>query len=217
MRGPATRGGGAFRPGLAARNRARARLAEERSRIADRRPEVRHRRFFRRPQRVQPCVDLRGVAIESPEGRGIAGGGSEPRGRHQLVQAHSQGLEAVLLLLHGADTLTGFTAGQLQALVPLMLNLHQLGISIAGIFWGLWLLPMGYLVFKSGFLPKILGVLLIIGGIGYLVDSFAAFLLPELGMNIALFTFWGEVLFPLWLVIKGVDVEQWQKRARESA
>ncbi|HUI87337.1 MAG TPA: DUF4386 domain-containing protein [Anaerolineales bacterium] len=124
---------------------------------------------------------------------------------------------AVLILLHSASALTGFTAGQLQAFVPMLLNLHQLGISIAGIFWGLWLFPMGYLVFKSGFLPKILGVLLIIGCLGYLVDSFAAFLFPGFGVNIALFTFWGEVLFPLWLLIKGVNVEQWEKRVLESA
>ncbi len=124
---------------------------------------------------------------------------------------------AVLALLHGADTLTGFTAGQVQALVPMVLNLHQMGINIAGIFWGLWLFPMGYLVFKSGFLPKLLGILLIIGCLGYLVDSFAAFLFPSFGVNIALFTFWGEVLFPLWLLIKGVNVEQWKKRDLESA
>ena len=124
---------------------------------------------------------------------------------------------AVLFLLHGTGTLSGFTAGQLQSLVSMMLNLHQLGISIAGIFWGLWLFPMGYLVFRSGFLPKILGILLIIGCFGYLVDSFSAFLFPNSGVNVALFTFWGEVLFPLWLLIKGVSVEQWEKRARVSA
>jgi hypothetical protein len=72
---------------------------------------------------------------------------------------------------------------------------------------------MGYLVFRSGFLPRILGILLIIGCLGYLVDSFAAFLFPSLGVNIAIFTFWGEVLFPLWLLIKGVNVEKWDQRA----
>jgi hypothetical protein len=102
-------------------------------------------------------------------------------------------------------------------MVPFFLDLHQLGISIAGIFWGLWLLPMGYLVFKSGFLPKFLGVLLIIGCFGYLVNSVAAFLLPDVGVNVALLTFWGEVLLPLWLVIKGVNTEQWRKRALAAA
>ncbi len=124
---------------------------------------------------------------------------------------------AVLLLLHGANYLTAFTAGQFQALVPLFLDLHQFGISVAGIFWGIWLFPMGYLVFKSGFLPRILGVLLIIGCFGYLIDSFAVFFLPNYKASVALFTFWGEVLLPLWLLIKGVIVEQWEKRAIESA
>ena len=120
---------------------------------------------------------------------------------------------AVLLLMSGADYRAGFTADQVQALVPLFLDLHQLGLNIAGIFWGLWLFPMGYLVFKSGFLPQILGVLLIISCAGYLIESFAAFLFPSFDVNIALFTFWGEVLFPLWLLIKGVNVERWKQRA----
>ncbi len=124
---------------------------------------------------------------------------------------------AVLLLSGGTDYLRVFTAAQVHALVSLFLNLHGFGINIAGIFWGLWLFPMGYLVFKSGFLPRILGILLMIGCVGYLIQSFAAFLLPNLEVNTALFTFWGEVLFPLWLLIKGVNVEQWEKRARESA
>lgn len=125
-----------------------------------------------------------------------------------------------LLLLSGADYLTVFTADQLQALVPLFLDLHEHGITIAGIFWSLWLFPMGYLVFKSGFLPRILGVLLIIAGFGYLIDSFAGFLLPNFYATISqfiLYTTYGELLFPLWLLIKGVNVEQWEKRALESA
>ena len=127
---------------------------------------------------------------------------------------------AALLLLSGADYLTVFTADQLQALVPLFLGLHEHGINIAGIFWGLWLFPMGYLVFKSGYIPRILGVLLIIAGFGYLIDSFAVFLLPNFYATISqfiLFTTYGELLFPLWLLIKGVNVEQWEKRALESA
>jgi len=123
---------------------------------------------------------------------------------------------AALLLSSGADYLTAFTADQLQALVPLFLDLHEQGINIAGIFWGLWLFPMGYLVYKSDFLPRIFGILLMIGCFGYLIDSFAIFLSPSF-KGIALFTFWGEVLFPLWLLIKGVNVEQWEKRALESA
>lgn len=122
----------------------------------------------------------------------------------------------VLLLLSGADYLKVFTAEQLQALMSLLLNLHKHGITITQIFWGLWLLPMGYLVFKSGFLPRIIGVALIIGCFGYVFDSFAAFLLPSLKMNLILFTSWGELFLPLWLLIKGVNVEVWKKRALEA-
>jgi uncharacterized protein DUF4386 len=124
---------------------------------------------------------------------------------------------AVLLLSSGANSLRGFTADQLHSLVLLFGNLHTYGINIAGIFWGLWLFPMGYLVFKSGFLPRVLGILLMVGCAGYLIQSFATFFLPNFSVNLALFTFWGEVLFPLWLVIKGVNVEQWKKRALEVA
>ncbi len=126
---------------------------------------------------------------------------------------------AVLLLVSGGNYLTPFTASQLQALVSLFHDLHTYGLDIAQVFWGLWLFPMGYLVFKSGFLPRILGVLLMIGCLGWLTEFFVAFFLPNLGANIALLpvlTSWGEVVFPLWLVIKGVNVEQWKNRALAS-
>jgi len=129
---------------------------------------------------------------------------------------------AVLLLLSGADYLKVFTAGQLQALVPMFHDLHEYVINnIASIFWGLWLFPMGYLVFKSGFISKIPGVLLIIAGSGYLIDTFAKILSPNYGATIiatfVMVTMVGEVVFPIWLLIKGVNVEKWKKRALESA
>lgn len=121
-----------------------------------------------------------------------------------------------LLLLSGADYLTAFTTDQLQALVPLFLDLRGHGVAIVYVFWGLWLFPMGYLVFKSGYIPRFLGVLLIIAGCGYLVDFVTFFLFPDLGVSIKVFTFIGEVVLPLWLLIKGVNVEQWENRALES-
>jgi hypothetical protein len=122
---------------------------------------------------------------------------------------------AALLLLSGADYLRAFPTEQLQAMALLLLRLHNSGTSIAFIFWGLWLFPLGYLVFKSGFLPRVLGVLLMIGCFGYLIDSFAAFL--GYGVNIGMFAALAEMLFLLWLLIKGVNAEQWRKRAAESA
>lgn len=124
---------------------------------------------------------------------------------------------AVLLLLSGADYLTLFGANQLHSQVMFFLDLHEHGIFIAQLFWGLWLFPMGYLVFKSGFIPGIIGVLLMIGCFGYLIDSVIFFLFPDIDVTLSSFTFIGELLLPLWLVIKGVDVEQWKKRALESA
>ena len=124
---------------------------------------------------------------------------------------------AALLVLSGANYLTVVPAEQLQAQAMLFLDLHKDGIMIAQVFWGLWLFPMGYLVFKSGFLPRILGVLLMIGSLGYVIDSVMFFLFPQLNVKVGQFTFVGELLFPLWLLIKGVNVEKWKERALESA
>ena len=123
---------------------------------------------------------------------------------------------AVLLVLSGSDFLTTFSMDQVQASVPLFLNLHEHGVFIAQIFWGLWLFPMGYLIFKSNFLPLALGILMIIGGFGYLVDSFVYFIFPDFDVTFSEFTFLGELLLPLWLMFKGVNHEQWEKYALKS-
>ena len=121
---------------------------------------------------------------------------------------------AVLQLLSGADYLEIFPTEQLQALAYLFLRLHSQGLNIAQIFWGLWLFPMGYLVFKSGFLPRIIGVLLIIACFGYVIQSFVAFF--GYSVDLIFFTGWGELALLFWLLIKGVNIEHWEKRAAES-
>jgi Domain of unknown function (DUF4386) len=122
----------------------------------------------------------------------------------------------VALLLLSGNYLTAFTAEQLQALASLSLDIYQQGFSVAHIFWGLWLFPLGYLVFKSGFLPKVIGVLLILAGVGYLVDFTLFFLFPDITVTVSNFTFVGELLLILWLLIKGVNVEQWKRHALAS-
>jgi hypothetical protein len=97
-------------------------------------------------------------------------------------------------------------------LIALFLNLHMGGIYIAQVFWGLWLFPMGYLVFKSNFLPKSIGILLMIGCFGYLIDTFTYFVFPSLDVTVSEFTFIGELIFPLWLVTKGVKTSPITKR-----
>jgi hypothetical protein len=121
---------------------------------------------------------------------------------------------AVIQFLNNADYLKVFPNEQLQALAYLFLRLHGQGLNIAQIFWGLWLFPMGYLVFKSGFLPRVLGILLMIACFGYVIQSFAAFL--DYNVSLIFYTGWGELLLLLWLLIKGVNVEQWKARALES-
>lgn len=124
----------------------------------------------------------------------------------------------VLLLLSGATYLAVFAPNQLQALVLLFLNAHAMVVLIWGLFFGLHLLVSGYLVYKSGYISKIPGVLLIIAGFCYLIQSFGLILLPQ---NSALFTSIGslsliEVALPLWLLIKGINVDQWNKRESAS-
>ncbi|UCC88366.1 MAG: DUF4386 domain-containing protein [Anaerolineales bacterium] len=113
---------------------------------------------------------------------------------------------AALLLLSGAGYLAAFEPDQLQALVLLFLNAHEFVVHIWGLFFGLHLLVLGYLVYKSGYIPRILGVLLVILGLNYLTQSFGNFLLPKYEHIFVWVGYVGyfELVWPLWLVIKGV-------------
>ncbi len=86
---------------------------------------------------------------------------------------------APLYVLGGADYLKVFSPEQLDALALFFLSLHRYGYIIAQVSTGTWLLPLGYLVYKSGFIPKILGALLMVASVGYLIDLLAQFLLPN--------------------------------------
>ena len=122
------------------------------------------------------------------------------------------------LVLSSTDSVAVFTAEQTQYLVHLFLDMREYGSYIATIFWGLWLFPLGYLLLKSNsLLPKIIGVSLIIACIGYVIDSFVLFLVPHYLIPLADYTFIGEVLFTLWLLITGADIEAWKKPALEFA
>jgi hypothetical protein len=124
------------------------------------------------------------------------------------IQCTSQICEfAALLLLSGADYLQVFQADQLQALAMLFLNVYQNGFMIAQLLLNLWLLPLGYLVFKSGFLPRILGILLLIDCLAMLIWFFQFFFFPgyEVISTLCLAEgFVAEGSLCLWLLIKGV-------------
>ncbi len=114
---------------------------------------------------------------------------------------------AALTLVRGGDFLSVFTKPQLDALAIVFLRLHSSGMLVAQVFWGLWLLPFGILVYRSGFIPRILGVLLILNGIAYPIQSFTSFLLPQYAGVVSRITFpvlFGEAAIILWLLIRGV-------------
>ena len=111
----------------------------------------------------------------------------------------------ILSLLSDAEYMKVFGAEQLNAQVMLLLKSYNNGIGIVQIFWGLWLFPFGYLVFKSGFLPKFLGILLMIGCFGYLLKFFGHSLFPnfEIPFFVTLPGSIGEIGTCLWLLIMG--------------
>lgn len=113
---------------------------------------------------------------------------------------------AALILVRGADFLSVFDQPQRHALAMLFVNLHASGFEVAGIFWGLWLFPLGLLVYRSGFIPRIFGILLILHGCQYLANSFTSLLLPAFEHVVDRWTTplgFGEVFFMLWLLIMG--------------
>lgn len=114
-----------------------------------------------------------------------------------------------LVLYSGADFLSVLDKSQLESLAYLFLRLHNSGILIAEVFWGLWLFPFGMLVIRSGFIPRILGVLLMIAGFGYLVSAFTSILLPQyagLVGQVTMILNIGEVPIIFWLLIWGVRI-----------
>lgn len=113
---------------------------------------------------------------------------------------------AAPLLLSSPDYSTFFSTDQLHAQIGLFLNLQKFGDKTSQIL-SIWLLPLGYLLYKSGFLPKVFGVLMVIAGLGYVADFLVYILFPNLGWQIAGFAFLAELPFPLWLLIKGLNTE----------
>jgi uncharacterized protein DUF4386 len=116
---------------------------------------------------------------------------------------------AALALVHGGSYLTVFNTQQQQSLAMLFLHLHSEGNIVNEVFWGLWLVPFGLLVIKSGFVPRILGYWLLIDGFAYVVLSAIGILAPqyyETAFTYAQPALFGELAIMLFLVIKGANV-----------
>ncbi len=117
----------------------------------------------------------------------------------------------VLLLLRGSEFLAVFGQPQREALAMLLLKLSTQMTIVSEIFWGLWLFPLGLLTYRSGFLPRFLGIWLLLNGVAYVVTSFVGMLFPLHLDFVSKVTFpllLGELAFMLWLVIRGARPKQ---------
>jgi len=129
-----------------------------------------------------------------------------------ITMLNELNLLAIPLSLQGVES----APEQAQASVSFWMHMHESGSAIAGLFWGVWLLPYAFLVFRSAFLPNWFVPLLILECAGFFIQSFGALLASGLDANLAALpaiTSVVELVLPLWLVIKGIDVEDWQKHA----
>jgi hypothetical protein len=138
-----------------------------------------------------------------------------------VLVANKLNLMVPLLLMGNAEYQTAFEPQQLQALTFLSVEAHAYGFGIGLIFFGFECLIDGYLIFKSGYIPKILGVLILITGLCYLTNSFALILSPSLAglifPAVLAPAFIGELSMSLWLLIKGVNITKWKERRSYSS
>jgi hypothetical protein len=137
-----------------------------------------------------------------------------------VLVANKLNLLAALFLLGNAEYLKAFEPHQLYALAYLSIKLHDYGFGLGLIFFGFECLVVGHLIFRSGYLPKTLGVLMQIAGLCYLANSFALLLAPAfanmLFPAILVPAFIAELSLCLWLIVKGVNVPKWNKRVARS-
>ena len=127
---------------------------------------------------------------------------------------------AALALVRGTDFLSVFDKPQRDALAMLFLNLHGRGFVVAEIFWGLWLFPLALLVYKSRFLPRFLGVWLGLAGLAWVILSLTSIVLPRYQDKVNTYlqpALIGEIMFMLWLLIKGARPQPVDAAASSSA
>lgn len=119
-----------------------------------------------------------------------------------------EALNTTALMTVKGEVLESFDLSERQDLAMLFLKINDYGMLTLEMFWGLWLLPFGYLVYQSGFIPRIFGILLIIAGTAYMFDSFTAILFPDIRAYVnkpaLLLMAVGEISITLWLLIKGI-------------
>ncbi|MEA1903247.1 MAG: DUF4386 domain-containing protein [Actinomycetota bacterium] len=158
-----------------------------------------------------------------PVSRSMSLAASFARASEGVVMAAGNLFTSILTLLvvGGAGYLAAFQTEQLDALALLFQEANDFVVLTWGFFFALHLVLLGWLVYRSGFFPKIPGVLLVLAGIGYFAQSYGVIVAPGLAgvleTVVLVLAVPGELVFALWLLIKGVDEEKWHERALEAA
>lgn len=157
-----------------------------------------------------------------PVSRSMSLAGALARVSEGVVMAAGNLFTSILTLVAvgGAGYLAVFESGQQDALALLFQEANDYVVLTWGLFFGLSLLITGWLVYRAGFFPKIPGVLLALAGIGYLAQSFGTIVAPGLtdvlSTVVLVLAIPGELVFALWLLIKGVDEDKWRAQALDA-
>ncbi len=114
----------------------------------------------------------------------------------------------VFRIVKTPDYLTMFGSDQLHAQVHLLLKSFGYEWSMGLVLFGIHLVLLGYLVYRSGYIPKILGILLAIAGLGYLISELRPYLYPNVDVGFTMITFFGEVILMLWLLVRGWKIQE---------
>jgi hypothetical protein len=158
-----------------------------------------------------------------PVSRGVSLGAALARVSEGVVMAAGNLTTSIftLVAVGGAGYMAVFDTEQQNALALFFQDANDYIVLVWGLFFGLSLALTGWLVYRSGFIPKIPGVLLGLAGLGYLAQSFGVMIAPDLAgimeTVVIVLAVPGELVFALWLLIKGVDEDKWQARARQAA
>ena len=123
-----------------------------------------------------------------------------------------EAMRIVVLQIFKGNLLSSYSIEQSQEIAKVLLQISNYATQLAVFNWGLWLMPLAWLVYKSGFIPKIFAILLMINGVGYITRNITFILLPDAAESIYQFIyptfFLGELPFMFWLVLKGVKSDK---------
>lgn len=132
-----------------------------------------------------------------------------------VLAVNSLNLIVPMFLLRRPEHLSGFSTEQVQSLALTLIRVHDsLGYNISIVFFGFYCLLIGILIFRSTFLPRFIGLLMLLGGLGWLIHSFAGFLSPALSSELYPYSLIpgtvGEAALTLWLLVFGLNLDRWR-------